>query len=187
MRCRKILTDWLADLHALEQGTTSNDENETEGSDCTAIDVAGLITAASQNPSPTSGKNQTSSSTGVPVQECDASSVVSVVGNVQWTLPGVDRKCDEPLVFSLAAGASEQVEVLVHEVATGTDTHDRWLELMLSPDHPTGSIGDNWWSSDQNTEHPVFIAVYSENACMNARNDPTHAGVTIVPIPSHCP
>jgi hypothetical protein len=188
VRCRKIITDWLADLHALEMGMAANGEEDSSSGDCTEISPADLIAATSQNPSPTLRGNQPARSTGVPAVVCDASSLVSVKGTVQWTLPGVDRKCDEPLVFTLASGSTEQVQVYVHEVATGTDVQDRWFELILSPKHPTGSGAmDNWWSSDQNTEHPAFIAVYSDNACQSAGQDPAHAGVTIVPIPSHCP
>ena len=159
--------------------------NDAPGSDCTPIDPADLVASTNGEPSTTTGNNQ-----GKSVDlDCDASSLISVSsGGVTWSTDG-ENKCYEDLTFHLNGGTSESVVIYVHEVTTGGDADDRWTELVVGGGQSSSAGGqENYnYPGDQKREYTEFIAFYNDNSCLAAGNDPAHAGLPIVPIPSHCP
>ena len=108
-------------------------------------------------------------------------------------MPGVERKCHEPLVFTLNGNAGEEVVIYVNEIAQGFNTYDDWVSVQLDPQNPTGGgdRADIWWSSDQTIQYPEFVAVYSSYPKYAGGEwvgeDPSTAGLPIVSIPSTCP
>ena len=187
VRCRKIVTDLLANFRALEDSTADEDNSNTSSDACTAIQDSDLVTSTSEEPSPTTGKNQGASTTQVSAQECDASSLISVSSNgVTWSNDGT--KCYEDLVFNLNDETSESVAIYLHEITTGTNADDLWREeAVLGGDQRSSGGPENYSFPDEVKENTEFIAFYNDNRCMAASDDPANAGLAIVPIPSHCP
>jgi len=79
----------------------------------------------------------------------------------------------------------------VHEITTGNSSvcvNGRWTELVVGGDQGKSANGqENYSYPDESCENTEYIAVYNEDRCLPAGGDPAHAGVPIVPIPSHCP
>ena len=177
IRCQKWGKNWKVAIQAMKDIQALQYANDAPESDCTPIDPSDLVASTSGEPSTTTGNNQGKSVN----LDCDASSLISVSsGGVTWSTDG-QNKCYEDLTFHINSGTSESVVIFVHEVTTGEDADDRWAELGV------GGQENYNYPGDQKREYTEFIAFYNDNSCLAAGKDPAHAGLPIVPIPSHCP
>ncbi len=191
-RCRKIISDLNANLHQLMAGTLDESSDDSSGKKCTEILTDDLeIGAVAVEPTTTTDPNLKSGER-LSAAECDASQVISVSGTVEWTLPGVDRKCHEPLVFTRTGNTDEQISVFVHEIAGGMLTVDDWIGINISPqDTISGGDFEIWWSEDQTTQYPEYVAFYTTwpkyTGCSWIGDDPEASGLPPVSIESSCP
>jgi hypothetical protein len=191
-RCRKIISDLQANLKQLEEGLVDENSDDSSGKKCTQILTDDLEAGVTPDQPTATTNEQVTPGERLSTAECDASALVSVSGTVEWTLPGVDRKCHEPLVFTLKGNTNEEISVWVHEVASGMQTIDDWIGINLTPQNTiAGGDFDIWWSSDQATTYPEFIAAYTTwpkyAGCQWVADDPAASGLKVVTIPSSCP
>ena len=191
-RCRKIVTDLNANLEQLAAGPVDENSSDSTGNKCTEIQADDLTSGLATGEATAATEEQVTPGERLSAAECNASKLVSVTGTVEWTLPGVDRKCHEPLIFTYSAKTNEDITVFVHMIQTGVQPFDGWLSDYLTPDRPiAGGNFDLWWSSDETIQYPEFIAVYwtfpKYSGCQWIGDDPEVSGLQPVTIPSNCP